>query len=126
MNFKLYELYELIFMENKHSAIESLVEKAEAFGKTSFELYKLKALDKSSDVLSSLVVKIAVILIALLFITVLNIGISMWLGQQLGKIYHGFFVVAGFYAMVGIIVFLFRQRLIKKPVSNSIILDMMN
>lgn len=112
-------------MENNHSTIESLVEKAEAFGKTSFELYKLKALDKSSDVVSSLVVKIAVIVVSFLFITVLNIGISLWLGERFGKIYYGFFVVAGFYAVAGLIVFFFRNRWIKKPVSNSIIHDML-
>lgn len=108
-------------MENNHGAIEALVEKAEAFGKTSYELYKLKAIDKSSDLLSSLVMRMAVISVGLLFITVLNIGVSLWLGERLGKFYYGFFIVAAFYAVAGFVLFLFRKRWIKNPVSNAIV-----
>lgn len=113
-------------MENQHGVIEALVEKAEAFGKTSFELYKLKAIDKSSDVVSTLAARIAVIVVTLLFITVLNIGVSLWLGERLGKFYYGFFIVAAFYAVAGFVLFLFRNRWIKNPVSNSIIRDALN
>lgn len=113
-------------MENQHGVVEALVEKAEAFGQTSFELYKLKAIDKSSDVVSTLVARIAVIIVTLLFITVLNIGVSLWLGERLGKFYYGFFVVAAFYAVAGFVLFLFRNRWIKNPVSNSIIRDALN
>jgi hypothetical protein len=42
-------------MEENKKLIESLLEKATEYGKTSFELVKLKALDKTSDVVSSFI-----------------------------------------------------------------------
>jgi len=108
-------------MEEQKQLIESLFEKGEHFGKTTLELWKLKALDKSADVASSFISWLIIILVALLFFLTLNIGFGFWLGELLGKEYLGFFVVAGFYALLGLIMAIFRNRLVKKPVSNSII-----
>jgi len=45
----------------------------------------------------------------------------LWLGELLGKSYYGFFIVAGFYALLALIFSIFRKQLIKNPVNNSII-----
>jgi uncharacterized membrane protein len=111
---------------NTHGPIEALVEKAEAFGKTSLELYRLKAIDKSSGIISSLASNIVLTAVGLVFIAVLNIGLSLWIGELLGKFYYGFFIVAAFYALAGVILFLFRNRWIKNPVSNAIIRNALN
>ena len=42
-------------METKLNLIEPLLERAEVYGKTSFELLKLKSLDKTADLASTLV-----------------------------------------------------------------------
>jgi len=42
-------------MENNAKLIESLLERDTEYGKTSYELIKLKALDKTSDVVSSFI-----------------------------------------------------------------------
>lgn len=108
-------------MENQASLIETLFEKTEHYTRSSVELYKLKAIDKSADVISSLVSRLAVVVFITLFFPVLNIGIALWIGEMLGKFYYGFFIVAGFYALVGMVVYIFRKRWIKTPVQNSII-----
>ncbi|OFY91885.1 MAG: hypothetical protein A3K10_05805, partial [Bacteroidetes bacterium RIFCSPLOWO2_12_FULL_31_6] len=87
-------------MENKIVFIEPLFERAEAYGKTSYELIKLKAVDKTSDVLSTFVSRGAVILVLSMFIVIVNIGIALFLGDLLGKSYYGFFCVAGFYGII--------------------------
>jgi len=84
-------------------------------------LWKLKALDKSADVASSFVSWLIIIMVLLLFFLALNIGFGLWIGELLGKDYLGFFVVAGFYALLGLVFIIFRNCLVKKPVSNSII-----
>ncbi|MDP2338913.1 MAG: hypothetical protein Q8N05_21165 [Bacteroidota bacterium] len=108
-------------MDGQSSLIESLIEKGEQYGKTTLELLKLKTLDKSADVVSNLVSWLIVVIFAVLFFLILNIGVALWIGELLGKSYDGFFVVSGFYALLAIIFAIFRKQLIKRPVNNSIV-----
>jgi hypothetical protein len=108
-------------MDEQSGLIESLIEKGEQYGKTTLELLKLKTLDKSADVASNLVSWLIVVIFAVLFFLILNIGVALWLGEVLGKSYYGFFVVAAFYGLLALVFGIFRKQLIKKPVNNSII-----
>src|SRR5665647_2098927 len=101
-------------MEDQESLIESLIEKGEQYGKTTIELLKLKTLDKSADVASTLISWAIVIVFAVLFFLILNIGVALWIGELLGKSYYGFFVVAGFYALLAIIFGIFREQIVKR------------
>lgn len=110
-------------METTASVIENLFEKGEAYGKTSLELAKLKSLETTTHVVTSLVSRISVILMISLFALVLNIGIALMLGEFLGKSYYGFFIVAAFYLVAGLVLHFFLLKWIKKPVSNLIIVQ---
>ena len=108
-------------MDEQSGIIESLIAKGEQYGKTTLELLKLKTLDKSADVVSNLVSWLIVVIFAVLFFLILNIGIALWIGELLGKSFYGFFVVSGFYALLAIVFAVFRKQLIKNPVNESII-----
>jgi len=108
-------------MDEHEGLIESLIEKGEQYGKTTLELIKLKTLDKSADVASDLVSWLIVIIFAILFFLILNVGVALWIGDLLGKSYYGFFVIAGFYAILALFCGIFRKQMIKKPVNNSIV-----
>ena len=108
-------------MDEQSGLIESLIEKGEQYGKTTLELLKLRTIDKSADVASNLVSWLIVIIFAVLFFLILNIGVALWLGEILGKSYYGFFVVSGFYALLALVFGIFRKQLIKEPLNNSII-----
>jgi len=108
-------------MEDTTKLVESLFERATEYGKTSFELVKLKALDKTSDVVSSLIPHSVVFVLIASFMLFLNLGLAFWLGEILGKIYLGFFVVAAFYGVVGIVLHFFMHKRIKKIICNYII-----
>jgi hypothetical protein len=108
-------------METPANLIESLIERAEAYVKTTFELSKLRLLEKTTVVATWLVSRISVVLIILMFVAVLSIGIALYLGEILGKSYYGFFIVAGFYFFAAILMHFFLQKWIKRPVSDVII-----
>jgi hypothetical protein len=107
-------------MEGKDNVLESLIESAEEFGKTSIELLKYKALDKATFVASSVVLNVTVFLFIFLFIIMLSIGTSLWIGEALDKIYLGFFIVSGFYALCAVSFYFFFGQSIKKFVSTFI------
>jgi len=107
-------------MEDKATPIESLFERAEAYGKTSLNLLKLKTIDKTSELIALVISWFIIIIVVALFFIVLTIGIALWLGEVLGKSYYGFFIVSGIYAILGIVFVLWGR----KPILNSIVSKM--
>jgi hypothetical protein len=108
-------------MEDDAKLVESLLVKATEYTKTSLELVKLKALDKTSDVVSSLIPHSVVLIIITSFMIFLNLGLAFWLGEILGKTFLGFFVVAAFYLVTGIVLHFFMHNWLKKLICNYII-----
>ena len=108
-------------METPASQMESLFERVESYSKTTYELSKLKLLETTTQVVTSLVPRLSVIIVFSLFALVVNIGLALWLGELLGKSYYGFFIVAAFYLVAGILLHFFLHNWIKRPVSDSII-----
>ncbi len=111
-------------MENNSGQINSLFEKSKDYLETRIELAKLKISEKTSDVVSDLISKLIVVSLISVFVLMLNIGIALWLGELLGKNYYGFFVLAAFYGIVGLVAYLLREKWIEQPVTNAIIKKM--
>lgn len=108
-------------MQSTIEHIENLVSKAGDVAETKVELWKLRAAGKISETVSSLISVIAIVIITVAAITILSIGVAFWIGSEMGKTSYGFFIVGGFYALVGLLVHLFRRSWIKNPLSNLII-----
>jgi hypothetical protein len=108
-------------MEDNTKLLESLLERATEYGKTSYELVKLKTLDKTTDVVSTLIPHSVVVALIASFMLFLNLGLALWLGEVLGKTFYGFFVVAAFYIITGIIVHFFMHKWLKRLVGNYFI-----
>jgi len=108
-------------MNEKINQIETLLESVADYGKTSYELAKLKLLDKTSDTLSSFIPHAFVLVLAAVFMLFLNLGLAYWLGEILGNIYMGFFAIASLYGIIGIILHFFAHKWLKKVVCNYII-----
>jgi hypothetical protein len=106
--------------DNTH-LLESLLDKASDYGKTSFELIKLKTLDKTTDAVSSVVPHSIVVILISTFVIFLNLGIALFLGDLFGKMYFGFFAVAAFYILAGVIIHFFLHAQIKKVVADYFI-----
>jgi|SRR5688500_10979912 len=113
-------------IEEKKELIEDLFEKVEEYVKTNVQLAKLKATDKLADIIASLVSQVLTVILGFFFFLMLNIGIAFWLGSLLGQTHYGFMIVAGFYALLVALLFVFRKTIIKTPISNSIINKILN
>jgi ABC-type uncharacterized transport system permease subunit len=108
-------------MEDKTPFMESLFESAEVYGKVSYKLLQLRALDKAAGVIASLISRSTSFIFVSVFFVCANIGMALWLGDLLGKSYYGFFCVAGFYGLIAGILHFFLHNPIKRWISNSII-----
>lgn len=113
-------------MEYQENFIEPLIVRVEEYGSTSFELFKLKALSLATKLLSTFISRSIFILSLSMFLVVSTIGVSLWLGDLLGKSYYGFFCVAGFYAIFGVVLYFFLHNSIKRRISQTIITMSLN
>jgi len=108
-------------MEAPSGSTEKLFESLETYSRTTFELAKLKALEAFSKGIAALLARLGVVIMVLLFVVLLSIGLALLLGDLLGKPYYGFFIVAGFYLIAGLISHFFLYQWIKAPVGNTLI-----
>jgi len=108
-------------MNDTFEKLEGLTDHVKEYINTRVELTKLRLAEKTSMVISNL---IAVTIVVLLFLFVIVFGsiAGAWaLSEWIGKSYSGFLIVAGFYLLLGIIVWATRDKLIRFPVMNAII-----
>jgi hypothetical protein len=108
-------------METPTEHIESLFGNAKEYLENKTELWKLKIIDKTSEAVSSIIEKLILAVIGIIFFILLNIALALLIGYWLGNSFYGFFILAGVYGIVGLIIHLASDKIIKTPIINSII-----
>ena len=108
-------------MNDNEKLIESLLEKTVEYGNTSLQLFKLKALDKTSDVASSFLPQSVVFFFIASLLFFFSMGLAFWLGEILGNNSYGFFIVAAFYGLLGLVIHFFMHNWLKRVICNYII-----
>ena len=96
--------------------LESLISKSHEYVETRLDLFKLKMVDKSTEVASTIASGIALFVTGFIFFIFFNIGLALLIGDLVGKSYWGFFILAVFYALIGIIFYKSRNKLLKRPI----------
>ena len=106
---------------NMAKSVEKLYEKAKKYTETSAELLALNTVDKTADVLSSLTSIVLLVIVVAMFTLFINVGLSLFLGSLLNAYYLGFFIVSAFYFVVALILYVYKDKLIKTPVLRFLI-----
>lgn len=108
-------------MKDKAMIVEQLFGKVESYVKTTLELYRLKAIDKITDVFATIASSIIIgVIIALCFI-LLSVGLALYLGSILGKNYYGFFALAGVYGVIAVLMVVNKRKWIEIHLNNFLI-----
>lgn len=101
--------------------IEELTDTVKQYVLLNIELLKLEATKQVSTIGSSVVGALIVGIAAFLFVFTLSIGLGFYLSALLGDSYSGFAIIAAFYFLLVIILFLGRRKHIEKPLREIII-----
>lgn len=108
-------------MKRLFTIINQLIASLKEYINTRLEILKLSVAEKGSMILAVIISRV---LIGLFFSIALLFGsfagayaLSDWLGPR----YIGFLIVAAFYVIVGIILWLNHEKLIRVPIMNRII-----
>ncbi|MCC6372385.1 MAG: hypothetical protein IT236_15380 [Bacteroidia bacterium] len=112
--------------QDKAMLIEPLIERIGDYTKTNYQLVKLKTIGKSADVASQLVSRSLVIVACAMFVLILSMGVSFWLGELLQNTGYGFFCVALFYGLLALLLYYIFHKRIKQYLHNRIIVQLLN
>jgi len=108
-------------MEDNTRLIESLLERAGEYGKTSYELVRLKVVDKTSDGISTFIPNTITVLIFSTVILFLNLGMALWFSKIFGELFYGFLLVAAFYVFVAFVYYFFMRKWFKRRLYDYLI-----
>jgi hypothetical protein len=108
-------------MEDQQQDIDMLLSDAGDFIETRTTLFKLKAIESLVDVSGELASGLGMIVITSFVIIIFSIGISLLIGDWLGKTFYGFFIMGGIYGIIALIIYARRNRWLKDPFSNMLI-----
>lgn len=103
------------------SQIDPLFEQVDSYVKTSYELYRLKTIKKTAEVISSFIANGAILVVFFMFILFISISLSFWLGDLLGENYLGFLCVSAIYVVLGAVLTSLSSNYIKPKISNAFI-----
>lgn len=98
-----------------------LYEQTEQYVRTTIELYKLKAAKTLSSVFAAVATGFIIWIISLFIILFLSIGTAFYLGELLGKWHYGFFIIAGFYILIAVVIYIYRVKCLTERINNFII-----
>ncbi len=108
-------------IEEQQHDIDSLLSDAGDYLETRKTLFKLKTVESLSDVSGELVSGLALIGMATVIVLIFSMGFALWIGYLLGNSFYGFFIIGGFYAIIGLIFYARRSVWLKEPFSNLLI-----
>ncbi len=97
-----------------------MIDIVKEYGKKRLDLLKMEAAEKSSIGAGTATFIILAVIAALFFIFLLNIGLGLLIGHLLGNYAYGVLIMAGFYLLILIILFIARKS-ITNNVANRII-----
>lgn len=113
-------------MENKPTNVEDLFYKLKDYGDTRLDLLKLKSISKVSGFLSSMITSIILLILLFLVVLCVTIGASLLFGALLGETYYGFFIMGAVYIIIGLVLYSRRAKILKTPISNKLIKDLID
>jgi polyferredoxin len=108
-------------MEEERSSTRKIYEQVEQYAKTTIELYKLKVTKTVADSFAAVATGFVLWVLLSMFLLFLSIGAGFYFGEVLGGWHYGFFIVAGFYALIAIIIYIYRVKCLKDNIANFII-----
>ena len=111
---------------NELNKVEEISEGLKQYLMLNYEILKLQATERASVLGSSLFGLLMVWISAFLFVFTLSIGLGFYLSAVLGNAWSGFAIIAAFYFLIGVVLFLGRKKMIEKPLRDIIIDKLLN
>lgn len=102
-----------------------IIDQMEQYLKTNLELYTLKLTAKIATAVSRLVTQMVIGVLAMIVLFMMAMFLALWIGDLMGKDYLGFLIIGGVIGLVTLVLFVNRHKMIRQPVMDNIISDIL-
>jgi hypothetical protein len=109
-------------MEQKKvsESIAEMTEQVKTYVQLRIDLFKLSLTEKLATLTTTLLISIIFFIVFLFFTLFLSLAFIFWYKEYAGDAWVGSLIVAGFYILIGIVVFLLRDKLFLNRVVTQI------
>ncbi|MBO9561854.1 MAG: hypothetical protein J7621_03735, partial [Niastella sp.] len=90
---------------------DNLADNVMDFAETYYKLTLVNITDKTSGVASSVVTFMAVFIIGIFVLLFIGLALGTWLGQLVNNTIEGYFLVAGLFLLIMLMIWAFRKKL---------------
>lgn len=108
-------------MEDHEVDSQVVVDKIKEYGQVRKELAILIIAEKASQLFANLVTDGLVLLFGVLTFLFGSLALGFYLSEVLGNTYAGFLIIAGFYLLAALIVYLIKDKYMEKSITNAMI-----
>ncbi|MFT4023042.1 MAG: phage holin family protein [Flavihumibacter sp.] len=108
-------------MEAIKNSVEELLDHTGELAESYYKLSVAKATEKAGKTAAAGGLALAAAGFAVVLLLLLGLGFAWWIGESMQNMKAGFFIVAGIYAFVFLLLVLFRRQWLVLPISNAII-----
>lgn len=107
--------------EHEEEDEQSLIDKIKEYINVRIELATLTAAEKGSHLFAAIVTDSIIVLLLVLTFLFGSLGLGFYLSEIIGNTYAGFFIIAGFYLLIGLIIYAIKDSYLEKRIVNRII-----
>jgi hypothetical protein len=109
-------------MEQKKvsESIAEMTEQVKTYVQLRIDLFKLSLTEKLATLTTTLLISIIFFIVFLFFTLFLSLAFIFWFREYAGAAWVGSLIVAGFYILIGIVVFLLRDKLFLNRIVTQI------
>jgi hypothetical protein len=100
--------------------VSEISDNVKAYIRLKTDLLKLTLTEKLSLIISAMLISVILFLVFLFISMFVSIAFIFWFRDHAGPLYAGALIVAGFYFLIGVIVFLMRNSLFIDPLVKQI------
>ncbi|MFD1629613.1 phage holin family protein [Pseudopedobacter beijingensis] len=101
--------------------MQEIIDKLKEYVDTRLRLAKLVAIEKSSSAIAEIIAILIISVFLLLAFLFVSLALGFYISELLGNSYSGFFIVALFYFLVALVVFLIKGNVLERTIVNTII-----
>ncbi len=108
-------------MDDNKTVAGKIIDNARDIVETSYKLLVIKVVDKATKILSSALAAVTFFVIGFFVVLFLGIGTAIWIGEALENMKAGYFITAGIFILLILIIYLLRRKIVFPVLRDSII-----
>ncbi len=108
-------------MENDFNNAETFVDDVKEYVNTRLAQLKLSFAERTSKVMAVMIAVVMSALVFFLFLVLICIAGAIAIGQWMDSFWLGFVIVGGIVLIVGLLFWIAKDSLIRKPIMNALI-----